>query len=242
VLYLKDIFIPALRDFKKRSDVDIYLDFGNDDLAVNRYILEEQDGGLIRLLHNSKQWLTQNVDILGYMNVPPTPFTLKDWEKADTPQRPHALEQQISIKGYVSRSGSMKEITLDLESDDTIESDLKRLSDKIDKPFIFISHAPPYDTPLDVIYNGLNVGSVGIRRFIEKWSKKGLLLASFHGHIHESPDRTGSVSIKIGHALCFNPGQGNGIGSKFRYITFELKNREIHYNSFVQFQSQKSSL
>jgi len=116
---------------------------------------------------------------------------------------------------------------LNFESDDTIENDLLRISERIDKPFIFISHSPPYDTALDVIYNGLHVGSKSIRRFIEEWSKRELLLASFHGHIHESPNRSGSIHTKIGNVLCINPGQGNGYGSKFKYVTFKLSNDNI---------------
>lgn len=227
-LYLENTFIPELADFSNRTNVKIYLDLGNDDLISGRRVLEERDGELFHLIHFTKQPLTDEVDIVGYMIVPPTPFTIKDLEKPDSTENPYAQGNHISLQGHISASGVLEETVLDLSSDDTIESDLHELSKGIDRPFIFISHSPPFDTPLDVIYNEKHVGSVSIRKFIEKWSERGLLIAAFHGHIHESPDRSGTIQTTIGNVLCFNPGQGNGEGAKFRYLIFELSGTHIH--------------
>ena len=231
--YLKDVFIPAIKHFKQKRDVSIYLDLGNDDFIYNRKILEKQKE-LVRLLHFSKHRLTDAVDIIGYMIVPPTPFGLKDQEKPDSTEIPYAPDTEISIHGYESRNGQLKETVLNLASDDTIEKDLNRISEDIERPFIFISHSPPYDTPLDVIYNGQNVGSLSIRRFIEKWAGRGLLVASFHGHIHESPSRSGAIHTKIGSSFCINPGQGNGNDSEFRYIVFKLSGNRIFPTRLTQ--------
>ena len=225
--YLEDVFIPVITDFKKRTSTKIYLDLGNDDFICNRKILEEYDGRLINLLHFRKNKLTDDVDIIGYMNVPPTPFKLKDWEKPDSLKNPCMANSSIITKGYISTNGILEETVINLASNDTIERDLYELSKVVDRPFIFISHSPPHKTPLDVIYNGQNVGSVSIKRFIEQWSGKGLLMAAFHGHIHESPQRSGSIQTKIGKALCVNPGQGNGEGAEFRYVIFGLSGNRI---------------
>jgi len=227
--YLKDVFIPAIKNFKQKRDLIIYLDLGNDDFMCNRIILEEHKE-LVRLLHFTKHRLTDDVDIVGYMIVPPTPFGIKDWEKPDSTEIPYAPGTNISVQGYKSKSGQLKETVLNLASDDTIEKDLNRISEDIERPFIFVSHSPPYDTPLDVIYNGQHVGSLSIRRFIEKWSRKGLLLASFHGHIHESPSRSGAIHTKIESSFSINPGQGNGYGSEFRYVIFKLSGNRIFLN------------
>ena len=48
---------------------------------------------------------------------------------------------------------------------------------------IFVPHAPPYGTALDVIRNGRHVGSTAVRKFVEK-RQPNLLIC---GHIHESP-------------------------------------------------------
>ncbi len=229
-LYLKNTFIPELADFRDKTNTKIYLDLGNDDLISGRKVLEEFDGELFHLIHFTKQPLSNEVDIVGYMIVPPTPFTVKDLEKPDSTQTPYAQGNRISIQGYISASGVLEKTQLDLSSDDTIENDLYELSKEIDRPFLFVSHSPPFNTPLDVLYNGNHVGSMSIRKFIEKWSEKGLLIAAFHGHIHESPDRSGSIQTTIGDILCFNPGQGNGEGAKFRYLIFELSGSRIFVN------------
>ena len=224
--YLTDVFIPAIKDFKQKRSSTIYLDLGNDDFMCNRKILEGRKD-LVRLLHFTKHRITDAVDIIGYMIVPPTPFGIKDWEKPDSTEIPYAPGTEISVQGYKSKNGQLKKTVLNLSSDDTIEKDLNRISEDIERPFIFISHSPPYDTPLDIIYNGQHVGSLSIRRFIEKWARKGLLVASFHGHIHESPRRSGAIHTKIENSFCINPGQGNGKESEFRYFNFELSGSRI---------------
>lgn len=225
--YIEDIFIPAIWDFKNRRNVAVYMDLGNDDFICNRKIFEQHDGELFHLIHLAKKNITDYVDIIGYMIVPPTPFKLKDWEKPDSIETPFIQGNRIIINGYTSKNGLLEETNLNLASDDTIENDLQELSKKIKKPFVFVSHSPPYHTPLDIIYNGLNVGSISIRRFIEKWSQEGLLIASFHGHIHESPIRSGSIQTKIGNTMCINPGQESGADAAFQYIIFKLSKEKI---------------
>ncbi|MBU0699136.1 MAG: metallophosphoesterase [Proteobacteria bacterium] len=221
-LYLKNIFMPAIKNFKERRPIAIYLDLANDDFVYNREILKDLNLGLIKLLHMRKYMLSDHVDIIGYMIVPPTPFYRKDWEKPDTPDAPFAKGNIVALDGYSSASGNLVETVIDLTSDDTIENDLARLSESIDRPFIFVAHSPPYQTPLDVLDNGLHVGSISIRRFIEDWSRRGLLIASLHGHIHGAPARSGTIHTTIENTVCINPGQNEGIRSLLRYVIMEL--------------------
>ena len=225
-IYLRDIFIPAIKEFRKQRDIPIYLDFANDDFIGNRYILENHDGKLLYLLHMRKHKLTDNVDIIGYMNVPPTPFTRKDWEKPDSVEMPFAKGNQIRLDGYTSYSGGLEETFINVASDDTIEKDLAHLSKIITRPFIFVSHSPPYFTHLDILDNGLHVGSISIKRFIEKWSNNNQLIVSLHGHIHGSPNRSGSIRSFSGSTMCINPGQNEGRGSSLRYVILGLADRE----------------
>ena len=212
---------------KNKTGLSIYLDLGNDDLLYARRVLEAHAGDLLNLLHFQRHRLNEQADIIGYMNVPPTPFLNKDMEKPDTKAIPYPHYNKITLRGRVSVQGTLEETIIDLASDDTIERDLDELSGLVSGPFIFISHSPPFDTPLDVIYNDTKVGSIGIRNFIEEWSEKGLLIAAFHGHIHESPKRSGAIQTRIKNTLCINPGQGNGPGSEFRYVVFRLENDKI---------------
>jgi Icc-related predicted phosphoesterase len=156
--YLETILIPRLKLLKQATNCSIYLDLGNDDLRGARRILEGHDGKLFHLLHRRKHHLNPRVDIVGYMNVPPTPFVRKDWEKPDSSEIPYEPGNRILLEGYVSRNGRIEKKRLDLESDDTIENDLNRLSEMIEKPFIFVSHSPPHNTPLDLLDNGLHDG------------------------------------------------------------------------------------
>jgi Icc-related predicted phosphoesterase len=224
--YLKKVFIPAVRDFKKRSRATVYLDLANDDFICNRKVLQDHDSEHINLLHSQKHKLTDHVDIIGYMVVPPTPFYRKDWEKPDSQMMPYAPGNIVTLDGFTSISGQLVETFIDLATDDTIENDLARLSESIDRPFIFVAHSPPYQTPLDVLDNGLHVGSISIKRFIENWSRKGLLIAALHGHIHSAPYRSGSIQTVIENTVCINPGQNEGRGSNLRYVILELKDRQ----------------
>jgi len=225
--YLQDILVPEMKRFRNKNPIPVYLDMANDDFIWNRSILERYNCHLFYLLHMSKHPLTEHIDIIGYMGVPPTPFTRKDWEKPDALEYPFSKGNEIQLSGVVSSSGTLKKTALDMNANDTIEKDLCRLSEIIEKPFIFVSHTPPYHTDLDVIYNGLNVGSLSVRHFIEKWAAQGKLVGSLHGHIHESPGRSGMIHTVINGVVCINPGQGNGRGSPFGYVIIQLKDSGI---------------
>jgi Icc-related predicted phosphoesterase len=216
--YLENTLIPVLQQIKARQGMNIYLDLGNDDFAANRSILEHHEGELLHLLHMQKHALNEHVDVLGYMNVPPTPFRRKDWEKPDSAERPHAPGARVRLKGYRTHTGRIQETMLDLDSDDTMEADLHRLSARIRGPFIFVAHCPPWGTPLDLLSNGHHAGSLSIRRFVERWSKEGRMLASLHGHIHESPQVSGTAQIRFQRTLCINPGQK----SRLQFVILEV--------------------
>jgi Icc-related predicted phosphoesterase len=84
-----------------------------------------------------------------------------------------------------------------------IAKDLEELRKSVDpKKTIFVFHAPPYNTKLDVLHTGDHVGSTSIREFIEKTQP----LLTLHGHIHESSRMSGSFQDRIGKTLCINPG------------------------------------
>jgi Icc-related predicted phosphoesterase len=86
-----------------------------------------------------------------------------------------------------------------------IKKELEKLTNGC-KPgkFIFVSHAPPFRTKLDMLYDGSHVGSTAIRHIIEK--KKPYL--SLHGHIHESHYISSSPTDRINETMCINPGSG----------------------------------
>ena len=47
---------------------------------------------------------------------------------------------------------------------------------------VFVPHAPPYGTKVDIIHAGFHVGSTAVREFIEDWEPTVVIC----GHIHEA--------------------------------------------------------
>jgi Icc-related predicted phosphoesterase len=67
------------------------------------------------------------------------------------------------------------------------------------RPLVLICHAPPLDTPLDRIHQGLHGGSRAVREFIERHQPQHF----FCGHIHEAE----GVSIQMGTTRAQNVGK-----------------------------------
>lgn len=222
--YLQQTFVPALAEFRKQYPVTIYLDLGNDDFFCSRHCLMPYDGDLLHLIHERRFELTPGVDLMGYMTVPPTPFGRKDWEKPDGAHWPFAPGTDVRRQGVVTRRGRMEPWRLVWPSKDTIERDLQRLSTQVRGPFVFVSHSPPFDTDLDVIYTGQHVGSLSVRRFIAHWARQGNLVASLHGHIHESYQRSGQRVTVIDNCgvPSINPGQQMGPGARLQFALLEI--------------------
>ncbi|MGD9210000.1 MAG: metallophosphoesterase [Desulfobacteraceae bacterium] len=220
--YLHTVFIPGFKKFRHLSDIPVYLDMGNDDLAGNRSILKAYDGILFQLLHMQCLPLTKEIDLLGYMMVPPSPLDRKDWEKPDTQTFPCLSGNSFRSDGFITINGYVQKTVLNLKTSATIEADLALLSRKVQRPFIFVSHGPPANTPLDVIHSKRHVGSMAIRNFIAKWAEKGSLVGSLHGHIHEAPMISGTNQTRINGAMCINPGQNEGAQAELKYVLLKL--------------------
>jgi len=67
------------------------------------------------------------------------------------------------------------------------------------KPLVLICHAPPLDTRLDLIHEGLHGGSSAVREFIEREQPQHF----FCGHIHEAE----GVVIQMGATRAQNVGK-----------------------------------
>lgn len=65
------------------------------------------------------------------------------------------------------------------------------------KRLILVSHTPPFNTKVDLAFNGEHIGSRSIRRFVENYKP----LAVFCGHVHEARGID-----KIGEIVIVNPG------------------------------------
>ncbi len=165
---------------------------GNDDFRINHALLKNAEkAGILKYIHKKSAKLDKNFSITGYSFVNPTPFRLKDWEKPDF------KGDKIPPQLFAQKIRSIE------KEDGTINGDLqklKRLSDP--ENTVYVTHAPPFGTNLDVITTGAHVGSRSIRGFIEKEQPP----LTLHGHIHESPRMSGSWKEKIGKTVCINAG------------------------------------
>jgi len=194
-----------LKDVLGSQYPKIFLILGNDDgKFVEPNINEWDKKGIWNYIHFKKVPYGDNL-VYGYNYVPPTPFRLKDWEKYDV--------SRYVDPGCISPEEGKYTVTVN-ENEikyDTIKKDLELLTGNDDvNNSIFLFHSPPYRTNLDAaplagkfidnVPLDVNVGSIAIKRFIEKRQP----LITLHGHIHESSTITGSWKDKIGKTVCFS--------------------------------------
>jgi Icc-related predicted phosphoesterase len=205
--FVKDFLAKTFLDLAARlgkSAPEVFLILGNDDLRVEEAeILNASGEGAWAYAHMRPTAFGPH-EVFGYSFVPPTPFLLKDWERYDV--------SRFVDPGCVSPEEGRRSIAVPSHETQlaTIEQDLEKLAGarNLDRA-IFLIHSPPYDTPLDrAALDGKNVdhapmdvhvGSIAVRRFIEKRQP----LLTLHGHVHESTRLTGAWKCRIGrtHAL-----------------------------------------
>lgn len=200
-----------------RSKVPVYIIMGNDDAACNIDVLKKYHGKLWYSLHGKRLSISEDHEIVGYPFVPVTPFDLKDFEKFDTAKDPAALPG-VLLEGYESSLNGWSKTKLDAGKG-TIERDMQsHLFQKDPSKTIYVFHAPPYGTPLDMLYSREHVGSRAIRDFILTHNP----LVVLSGHIHETVDVSGEFSCLLGNTLCAAP--GNHFDSRsLSYLVFDLE-------------------
>jgi len=214
----------ALKEKLSENYPRIFVILGNDDPAI--YIdsmISGEKMGLWEYIHNRKVEF-EAYSIYGYAFVPPTPFRFKDWDKYDV--------SRFTDVGDISPEKGFRSIAVpnDKIRYETIDKDIAKLvgDDDLSKA-VFLFHSPPYQTNLDRVdrqgkmINHVpldeNVGSIAIRRFIEKQKP----YVTLHGHIHESTRLTGNWQDKIGQTILFNAAHD---GTELSIVSFDLEHPE----------------
>lgn len=183
----------------------VFVIMGNDDARIEEAaVLDAAARGVWEYIHQ-RQVAFGRFEVYGYAYVPPTPFQLKDWERYDVSRYidPDAISPEEGFRSYPVSEQDLKYAT--------IKDDLDRLAKNQDMAgAIFLFHAPPYQTNLDVSAQGgkmINhvpldryLGSIAVRRFIE--DRQPLL--TLHGHVHESARLSHSWRDRIGRTHCFS--------------------------------------
>lgn len=205
-----DMFIQTQRIFYQQELQELFKNFtgdilfilGNDDAKSNLPHIERLcEATHAQYIHN-KRIALEHFDVVGYSYVPITPFGIKDWEKWDTNK---ATQPSMNLFGVRSVADNWQEFDMH-DEDGTIQEDLKNETfTKNAKHTLYVMHGPPKDTCLDQIGDGTHVGSQAIKDFIENEQP----LATFHGHIHETVDVSGSYKETIGETHSYSPGNHN---------------------------------
>lgn len=202
--YIDGPFMRSVRGWRERlPGLDIAGIVGNHDwLCSWESLRRRHDAGEFRLLSPDQPTRIRDVWFTGFSHTPPTPFWLKDFERLDlaSDSPPLTGGTRWDSAAAAPRPAAPAEC---YAPEDCLEQMLA--SAHAPEPrWIFVAHGPPHATALDRLPEVPHpVGSRAIRRFIERHQP----LCSLHGHIHESPQVTGSYREMLGRTLCVNPGQ-----------------------------------
>ncbi len=197
--------LGRLRDVLGPAYPAVFAILGNDDPRCEEAgIVEIAATGLWNYAHQRRvDW--EDYSVYGYSCIPPTPFSLKDWERYDV--------SRYVDPGCTSPEEGWRSVPADASDVryGTIQSDLDLLAGADDlSRAIFLFHCPPYKSPLDraaldgrtidYVPVDVHVGSIAIRRFILARSPR----VTLHGHVHESAALTGEWCAQLGetYALC----------------------------------------
>lgn len=204
--FLSDFLQPALTDLRLAMGAGYprwLVIPGNDDpLALDQQLEQIAADELWEYLPGC--WTeVGGTPVLGYPFVPPTPFRLKDRERYDV--------SRFVDPGCVAPEEGVFSVEIDRRqlAHGTIAADLDRLAGERDLAgAVLLCHTPPYRTVLDrAALDGrmidhvpldVHVGSIALRRFIEKRQPA----ASLHGHIHETVRLTGAWREQLGLTWC----------------------------------------
>lgn len=194
---------------------------GNDDLKVFDDLFELTCNKFPFIVNLAqRKFDIDEFEFIGMNWVVDYPFRLKDRCRMDT--KDYEFQRQFGT-GLLSVPDSFKELDdwfATAKTLPTIEEELNRLP----KPnnisqSIYVIHMPPYRLGLDKCANGQEVGSRAVYNFLAEKQPK----LSLHGHIHESPGKSGRWHAKIGNTTCIQPGQL----APFTYVSIDLHTMEI---------------
>lgn len=222
--FLRDKLIPEFRKLRTALGADypnVFLILGNDDPRCYEESLEAGSADALWHHAHGRKLRANGVFVYGYACVPPTPFSLKDWECYDVSRYvpPGCVSPEEGRRSVPADASRVKWSTIQGELESLVAGAC--LDDSV-----FLFHTPPYDTALDrAALDGktyehvpldVHVGSIAVRRFIEQRQPR----LTLHGHVHESTRLTGEWKIRMGRTVCIN---GAHDGPELALVRFDLE-------------------
>ena len=197
-------YVSAARDAGGCKNILVI--FGNHDWTSSVEAMNElASDGLVKVLDLQHPFTIGGLSFLGYSCTPPTPWYVKDFERLDLPGDIPPLLGGARWDARFSRPGTHSATVIYKQRGGSIADDMAALRPPSD-PWVFVAHAPPYNSKLDTMFDGQLAGSKSIRAAIEKHQP----LLSLHGHIHEAPRVTGQYRSEIGKTVSATAGQSSG--------------------------------
>lgn len=228
--FLTHHLFPLIDRFNSVSNAKIGLIMGNDDFKSNYDFLvsNQSTHGYQVMDQNPIQLHESGLIIAGYAYVPYThSYKGMDWDRRDLKtQTDISHRDDIAEEGWFSQGDKKVWGSIwDRMMNHSIDDDLSAIADKDwfnPEKLILVSHAPPFDTCCDYTRNDQHVGSRAVRKFIENYQP----LLTLHGHIHETVDKTGKFTAKIGRTTVATAGNFHDIDRPY-VVDIKIKGGDI---------------
>ena len=202
--FYREFLGPHLAEYQ-RAGIRYLAVTGNDDMAAFDGVLDEVCAPLPLVAHISERAVAfGGYTFIGLSRVTDYPFRLKDRARRDAPG--YAFGPQFGPAMLSTRDGfrEIPDWPAFAETLPTIADELAALPLPADRSrAVYVLHGPPSGAGLDVVRGGVPVGSAATRAFIEGVRPR----LTLHGHIHESPEESGTWRATIGETVCLQPGQ-----------------------------------
>ena len=219
-------FFPVLADYlgamRGEGQTTILTFFGNDDFHPLEPLLDDLAAKGLCVNLNGKVHREDGLVFCGMNRVRDYPFGYKHWCVPDggfitCPIQFCGEGLTLDAKGRWIELTNLREYLLAKPSlHDRLESLRSQLTPDETRRSVWLVHCPPADLGLDICYDGRQVGSPNILRFIR--GTQPLLGCS--GHIHESPYQPGGKwAARVGRTLWVQPGQE---GHRLHYASLEV--------------------
>lgn len=191
----------VIKDISPDSNIATIV--GNHDwLCTYDAMIDLERDGLLQILPSDNAPLFGEYSFVGYSYTPPCPYAVKDFERLDFPGQPYLFDGGVIWDRQRGRPVPVNAAVY-LGAAPSLQEDLARVPVAASLDWILVSHAPPFETDLDILPEIGHVGSRSIKDFILQRQP----LLSLHGHIHESPGLSGRFWQRLGRTIAVNPGQ-----------------------------------